>query len=159
MAEALSSASTVELTQNSKIEDRVSVAPNWKLVWWRFRKNKLAVIRVNAINSIFFDEDLQASVRARPDAIRLPKVETAEELRQADALRSGGDLASAYDTLAPLLAERPNDPDVVGVLARMYGWQRAMRIFDGPDEVHLRTIARTELGREKSPLAAAVVPK
>ncbi len=42
------------------------------------------------------------------------------------------------------------------VLARMYGWQRAMRIFDGPDEVHLRTIARTELGREKSPLAAAV---
>ena len=27
-------------------------------------------------------------------------------------------------------------------LARMYGWQRAMRIFDGPDEVHLRTIAR-----------------
>ncbi|MBI3214229.1 MAG: acyl-CoA dehydrogenase family protein [Mycobacterium sp.] len=42
------------------------------------------------------------------------------------------------------------------VLARMYGWQRAMRIFDGPDEVHLRTIARTELGREKTPLAAAV---
>ena len=33
-------------------------------------------------------------------------------------------------------------------LARMYGWQRAMRIFDGPDEVHLRTIARIELGRE-----------
>ena len=45
------------------------------------------------------------------------------------------------------------------VLARMYGWQRAMRIFDGPDEVHLRTIARTELGHEKSPLAAAVVPQ
>ena len=42
------------------------------------------------------------------------------------------------------------------VLARMYGWQRAMRIFDGPDEVHLRTIARSELGAEKSPLAAAV---
>ena len=41
-------------------------------------------------------------------------------------------------------------------LARMYGWQRAMRIFDGPDEVHLRTIARAELAREKSPLAAAV---
>jgi len=45
------------------------------------------------------------------------------------------------------------------MLARMYGWQRAMRIFDGPDEVHLRTIARTELGREKSALAAAVVPQ
>jgi acyl-CoA dehydrogenase len=45
------------------------------------------------------------------------------------------------------------------VLARMYGWQRAMRIFDGPDEVHLRTIARAEIGREKSPFAAAVTPK
>jgi acyl-CoA dehydrogenase len=32
-------------------------------------------------------------------------------------------------------------------LAQMWGWQRAMRIFDGPDEVHLRTIARRELGR------------
>jgi acyl-CoA dehydrogenase len=42
------------------------------------------------------------------------------------------------------------------VLARLYGWHRAMRIFDGPDEVHMRTIARTELGREKSAMAAAV---
>ncbi|PJE21046.1 MAG: acyl-CoA dehydrogenase, partial [Mycobacterium sp.] len=42
------------------------------------------------------------------------------------------------------------------VLARLYGWHRAMRIFDGPDEVHMRTIARTELGREQSALAAAV---
>jgi acyl-CoA dehydrogenase len=41
-------------------------------------------------------------------------------------------------------------------LARLYGWHRAMRIFDGPDEVHLRTIARAEIGREKSAFAAAV---
>jgi acyl-CoA dehydrogenase len=41
-------------------------------------------------------------------------------------------------------------------LARMYGWQRAMRIFDGPDEVHLRSIARAELGREPTTMAAAV---
>jgi acyl-CoA dehydrogenase len=32
-------------------------------------------------------------------------------------------------------------------LAAMYGWHRAMRIFDGPDEVHLRSIARAELKR------------
>ncbi len=32
-------------------------------------------------------------------------------------------------------------------LAAMYGWHRAMRIFDGPDEVHLRTIAKSELRR------------
>ncbi|KDF00064.1 acyl-CoA dehydrogenase [Mycolicibacterium aromaticivorans JS19b1 = JCM 16368] len=41
-------------------------------------------------------------------------------------------------------------------LARMYGWQRAMRIFDGPDEVHMRSIARAEIGSEPSSFAAAV---
>jgi acyl-CoA dehydrogenase len=30
-------------------------------------------------------------------------------------------------------------------LAAMYAWVRAMRIFDGPDEVHARTVARQEL--------------
>jgi acyl-CoA dehydrogenase len=30
-------------------------------------------------------------------------------------------------------------------LAALYAWHRAMRIFDGPDEVHLRSIARHEL--------------
>jgi acyl-CoA dehydrogenase len=41
-------------------------------------------------------------------------------------------------------------------LARLYSWHRAMRIFDGPDEVHIRTVARAEIGREKSAFAAAV---
>jgi acyl-CoA dehydrogenase len=42
-------------------------------------------------------------------------------------------------------------------LARMYGWHRAMRLFDGPDEVHMRTIARAELGEPRSRLASAVI--
>jgi acyl-CoA dehydrogenase len=29
----------------------------------------------------------------------------------------------------------------------LYGWHRAMRIFDGPDEAHLTTLARAELTR------------
>jgi acyl-CoA dehydrogenase len=33
-------------------------------------------------------------------------------------------------------------------LSMMYGWHRAMRIFDGPDEVHLTSLARAELGAE-----------
>jgi acyl-CoA dehydrogenase len=32
-------------------------------------------------------------------------------------------------------------------LAAMYAWHRAMRLFDGPDEVHLRSIAKGELRR------------
>lgn len=41
-------------------------------------------------------------------------------VRQADLLREKGDLVAAYDTLAPALAQRPNDPLAVGALARMY---------------------------------------
>ena len=33
-------------------------------------------------------------------------------------------------------------------LARMWGWHRALRVFDGPDEVHLRSLARAELKRD-----------
>jgi acyl-CoA dehydrogenase len=32
-------------------------------------------------------------------------------------------------------------------LAAMWGWHRAMRLFDGPDEVHLTSLARAELKR------------
>lgn len=39
-------------------------------------------------------------------------------------------------------------------LAAMYGWHRAMRIFDGPDEVHLRSIAKSEF-RRAHPLSSA----
>ncbi|MCI0478259.1 MAG: ABC transporter permease [Anaerolineales bacterium] len=35
---------TLGVVLASKAEDRVSVASNWKLVWWRFRKNKLALV-------------------------------------------------------------------------------------------------------------------
>ncbi len=43
---------TVSSSLASKAEERVSVASNWQLVWWRFRKNKLAV--ASAILLIMF---------------------------------------------------------------------------------------------------------
>lgn len=39
-------------------------------------------------------------------------------------------------------------------LSYLWSWGRAMRFFDGPDEVHLRTIARAELARAKENLGA-----
>ena len=40
-------------------------------------------------------------------------------------------------------------------LARLYGWHRAMRLFDCPVEVHMRTIARAEIQRSPSAIAVA----
>ena len=42
--------------------------------------NKYVIIRVNGIYSEYIDEDLEAAVRANPDAIRIPKVEYKEEV-------------------------------------------------------------------------------
>jgi len=39
-------------------------------------------------------------------------------------------------------------------LSYLWSWGRAMRFFDGPDEVHLRTIARAELARAQENLGA-----
>lgn len=41
-------------------------------------------------------------------------------VRQAEQLRERGELATAYETLAPALAQRPQDPLAVSALARMY---------------------------------------
>jgi peptide/nickel transport system permease protein len=47
MAEILSPTTPPEeriLPASSKAEERVSVASNWRLVWWRFRKHRLALL-------------------------------------------------------------------------------------------------------------------
>ena len=43
-------------------------------------KDKHVQIRVNGLHTPFFAEDMEAAVRARPDAIRVPKVESADEV-------------------------------------------------------------------------------
>lgn len=40
-------------------------------------------------------------------------------------------------------------------LSFLWSWGRAMRFFDGPDEVHLRTIARTELAAAREKLGSS----
>ncbi|MFI3250399.1 MAG: aldolase/citrate lyase family protein [Eubacteriales bacterium] len=46
--------------------------------------NKYVIIRVNGIYSPYLDEDLEMAVLARPDAIRIPKVEHADEVRNIE---------------------------------------------------------------------------
>jgi acyl-CoA dehydrogenase len=42
-------------------------------------------------------------------------------------------------------------------LAALWSWGRALRFLDGPDEVHLRTVARNELARTRTHLGANVL--
>lgn len=48
-------------------------------------KDKYVVVRVNGIYSEYIEEDLEAVVRARPDAIRIPKVEYGREVKSISA--------------------------------------------------------------------------
>ncbi len=55
MAEMLVSeelANGIPQLKDAQSEERVSVASNWKLVWWRFRKNRLALFSLAIL--IFF---------------------------------------------------------------------------------------------------------
>lgn len=46
--------------------------------------DKYVIIRVNGLYSEYLNEDLEAAVRAQPDALRIPKVEYPEEVERID---------------------------------------------------------------------------
>ncbi|CAG4888951.1 cellulose synthase subunit BcsC-related outer membrane protein [Paraburkholderia saeva] len=48
------------------------------------------------------------------------KINLAIVIRQADSVRQRGDLASAYDVIAPWLAAMPDNPDLQAALGRLY---------------------------------------
>lgn len=73
------------------LEDSVSAAEKdaarflvYNIVRCQRPSDKYVLIRVNGLYSEYIEEDLEAAVRARPDAIRLPKVECAQEVKYID---------------------------------------------------------------------------
>jgi tetratricopeptide (TPR) repeat protein len=70
---------------------------------------------------------LQAAQMTAAQRADFDNLRTAWSLRQADALRETGNLEAAYNALAPVLAERPADPGVLGALARLYSAARDER--------------------------------
>lgn len=70
---------------------------------------------------------LQAAQMTAAQRSDFDNLRTAWSLRQADALREMGNLEAAYNALAPVLAERPNDPGVMAALARLYSAARDER--------------------------------
>jgi acyl-CoA dehydrogenase len=100
-----------------------------------------------------------AESRIEIEQARLLTLKAAWMIDQSDAKAARMEIA-AIKVIAPRMACAVIDRAMqvyggMGVsddipLARMYGWHRALRIFDGPDEVHLRSIARWELKRERA---------
>lgn len=73
------------------LEDAVSPAEKdsarfliYNLLKYQRPADKYVIVRVNGIYSKEIDEDLEAMVRVKPDAIRIPKVEYAEEVKRID---------------------------------------------------------------------------
>jgi len=74
------------------LEDSVSAAEKdsarflvYNTVKYHRPKDKHVQIRINGLYSEHFEADLQAAIRARPDALRIPKVEYADEVRTLSA--------------------------------------------------------------------------
>ena len=55
------------------------------------------------------------------------RLRSAYSLRQVDALRQAGNLEAAYNVIAPVLAEQPEDPQALSALARLYAAARDER--------------------------------
>ncbi|WP_177523097.1 cellulose biosynthesis protein BcsC [Pseudomonas sp. v388] len=72
-------------------------------------------VQVNSILRSVQGQPMNSQARKRFDDLLYQY-----RVRQADLLREGGDLAAAYDTLAPALAQRPGDIQAVSAFARMY---------------------------------------
>jgi len=91
-------------------------------------------------------------------------------MRAAWRMDTQGNKAARIDVSAIKLVAAQLQNEVVDRAIQVYGaagitpdtplayfaaWGRALRFFDGPDEVHLRGIARDELGKTKARLAGA----
>jgi acyl-CoA dehydrogenase len=78
--------------------------------------------------------DTQGSAAARTDVAAIKLVSSRLQTRVLDrAMQVFGAMSLSPDT----------------PLARLWAWGRALRFLDGPDEVHLRTVARAELKHAK----------
>jgi acyl-CoA dehydrogenase len=108
--------------------------------------------------------DMVAESRVEIDQARLLTLHAAW-LIDTQGNRAAASAVSAIKLVAARLQQRVTDRAIqvfgaMGLtndtpLAFLFTWGRAMRFIDGPDEVHLRTIARQEFRRARDHLGAA----
>ncbi|WP_343725099.1 cellulose synthase subunit BcsC-related outer membrane protein [Herbaspirillum huttiense] len=71
--------------------------------------------QVYSVLTALQNQNMDVATRKQYDDVRF-----LYRVRQAERLREGGDLAAAYDTLAPALSQRPTDIGALSALARMF---------------------------------------
>ncbi|MCC6172545.1 MAG: acyl-CoA dehydrogenase family protein [Gammaproteobacteria bacterium] len=108
-------------------------------------------------------QDWIAESRIEIDQARLHALSIADKIDRLGNQAARVDV-SAIKVIAPRLQVRVVDRAIqvfgaMGLtsdtpLAWLYGWGRALRFIDGPDEVHLRVVARDELRRQKGRAAS-----
>lgn len=91
-------------------------------------------LRQDAEFEVVMTDLVQRGGLTQQQALDLANLRVAYRLRQADLVREEGDLARAYDYLAPLLQVNPNDPRLLMALARLYNdseeYDHAAQIYD-----------------------------
>lgn len=77
---------------------------------------------------------LNASARTSADRKAMAQLNAGVAARHADSLRDAGDIGGAYNTIAAAYPASPNDPQLLGALARVYQSNKqnkdAQRIYD-----------------------------
>jgi citrate lyase beta subunit len=112
------------------------------------------VVRVNAIGTEDFERDLAALPLDRLDAIMVPKVETAEQLRQMDARLDA--LGGTRAVGAIVMLETPRG--VLNAMAIADASPRCLALFFGPGDYTLQTggaISPAGLAMPRAVIAAA----
>src|SRR5690606_17242459 len=109
-------------------------------------------------------QELIANSRIEIDQVRLYVQRTAWLIDTLGAKEARAEIAG-IKVAAPRVATTVIDRAIevfggVGIsddtpLAYFYAWARALRIVDGPDAVHRRTVARTELKRSRNLLTSS----
>jgi citrate lyase beta subunit len=112
------------------------------------------VVRVNAIGTEDFERDLAALPLDRLDAIMVPKVETAEQLRQMDARLDALGGTRAVGVIVMLETPR----GVLNAMAIADASPRCLALFFGPGDYTLQTggaISPAGLAMPRAVIAAA----
>lgn len=108
----------------------------YNMVKYHRPKDKYVAIRVNGIYSEYLEEDLQAAVRAKPDCIRIPKVEYAREVQ---------DISQRITDIEMKVGLKPGGIDLICNIESYMGVINAMEIAHADSRIVAMAVSAEDL--------------